>query len=191
MISEKWHARIRQAVQVIEKFADRLWYPEFLGVLSFLDTFIIILPNDGILISSSMLVPKRWFSLGLWVGIGSALGGMALAALVRVHGMPWILEIFPNLTDSKAWTVSLRFFEDYGLLLVFLVALMPVMQHPALILVALSQTAFTKIALVVFAGRLIKYLVLAYVGSHMPRLVKKMWGFKEELKDAGIAVDEP
>lgn len=178
--------KIASFVRWLQGYADRLWYPPLIGLLAALDNLIIIIPNDGLLISSSMLTPKRWFVLALCVAVGSTVGAIVLAALVEYQGLPWILEVYPGLDDTRAWAVSNQFFDNYGLLLVFVVAVTPLMQQPAVILASLANTPLFDLAAVIFAGRIIKFLIMAYVGSHAPRLLKKMWGVKDELRDVGV-----
>jgi len=170
----------------IRLFADRVWYAPFIALLAALDNFIVIIPNDGILISSSMLIPKRWFLYALFVAIGSTVGAIGLASIVEFKGLPWILELYPNVESTKTWHYSNTFFEKYGLYLVFFVAVTPLMQQPAVILASLANTPLLDLALVIFTGRFIKFLIMAYVGSHAPRLLSKLWGVQDELKETGI-----
>jgi membrane protein YqaA with SNARE-associated domain len=188
MISEKIHEKIQSYVKLLQRFTDRIWYPPLIGFLAALDNLIIVIPNDGILISSSMLVPKRWFIFALSLAIGSTVGALVLAALVELQGLPWILEVYPGVSATQTWTISMKFFEEYGLLLVFAVAITPFMQQPAVILASLANTPLAELAGVIFVGRFIKFLVMAYLGSHAPRLLKKMLGLKGELQDAGVKI---
>jgi membrane protein YqaA with SNARE-associated domain len=87
------------------------------------------------------------------------------------------------------WVKTEEFFGKYGLLVVFVVGATPLSQQPIIILAALANTPFAKLAPILFAGRFLKFMLMAYLGSHSPRLLKKMWGVKSELKDAGIKVD--
>lgn len=186
MISTKMHEKIRKSVALLQRFTDRFWYAPLIGLLAALDNLIVIIPNDGILISSSMLIPKRWVLFAVSITVGSTLGAVALALIVRQQGLPWILDVYPGLDMTRTWQLSMDFFESYGLLLVFIVALTPIMQQPAVILASLGHTPIAKLAIIIFAGRLIKYLVFAYLGSHAPKLLKKMWGLREEIEDAGV-----
>lgn len=186
MISEDSHKKIRHYVQILKRYSDRFWYPPFIGFLAALDNIVLLIPNDGILISSSMLTPKRWFVLALTVAIGSTVGALVLAALVELQGLPWILDLVPGVAETKTWTLSMDFFQKYGLLLVFVVAITPLMQQPAVIFASLANTPLVELAAVIFVGRFIKYLIMAYIGSHTPRLLNKMWGVKDELEDAGV-----
>lgn len=171
---------------MLQRYTDRFWYPPLVGFLAALDNLVIIIPNDGILISSSMLIPKRWFMLALSVAVGSTLGALVLAAVVEFQGLPWILDLYPSIGETKIWTLSMEFFEKYGLFLVFAVAITPLMQQPAVILASLANTPLIELAAVIFIGRFIKFLIMAYLGSHAPRILGKLWGIKGELKDAGV-----
>lgn len=188
MSVQSWHANMLKYIKVLQTFADRFWYPPFIALLAALDNIVVIIPNDGILISSSMLIPKRWFIFALSIAIGSTLGAIALASLVEIHGLPWILETYPGLNENKIWSLTLHFFEKYGNLVVFIVALTPIMQHPAVILASLANTPLEELTAIIFSGRFIKFLIMAYVGSHAPRLLKKLWGLKGELQEVGIEV---
>jgi membrane protein YqaA with SNARE-associated domain len=188
MISSKLHQRIKRYVAILQTYADRLWYPPLIAFLAALDNIVIVIPNDGILISSSMLTPKRWFWLALSVTIGSTIGAMALATLIEIQGLPWLLDFYPGVDQTDTWRVTNDFFQVYGLIIVFIVAASPLMQQPAVILASLADTPLPKLAAVVFVGRFIKFLIMAYVGSHAPRLLERMWGLKGELDDVGVQV---
>ena len=170
-------------------FIARPWYAPLIALLSFLDNFLIIIPNDGILISSSMIKPKRWLLFAAAISVGSTLGAIALSMLVQFHGLPWILHVFPTLDQSATWTMTESFFEKYGLIVVFAVAISPLFQQPAIILASMAHTPTLTLMAVVFSGRFIKFLLMAYIASHAPKLLAKMWGVKGELEEVGIHVD--
>lgn len=188
-VSEKLHAKVQTYVQKLEQFADRIWYPPLILLLSALDNLIIIIPNDGILVASSMLVPKRWAIFALSISIGSTLGAVLLSVVVEHQGLPWVQEFFPGIDKSQMWIWTEEFFDRYGLYVVFFIGVSPLMQQPVIILSALANTPLFELAAVIFAGRFIKFNLMAYLGSHSPRLLKKMWGMKSELKDAGIKIE--
>lgn len=187
---QKLHQRITIWIKVLQKFADRIWYAPLIGLLAALDNLIVVIPNDGILISSSMLIPKRWFIFALSVTIGSLLGALFLAALVNMHGLPMILDYYPGAQETKAWAWTQSFFDRYGLMVVFFVAITPLAQQPAIILASLAGTPLSQLAAIIFCGRLIKFLIMAYIGSHAPKLLSRMWGVREELEEAGIQLEK-
>jgi membrane protein YqaA with SNARE-associated domain len=182
MRSKVLKRHIRKKIRHLQLFADRIWYPPLLGFLAALDNLILVIPNDGLLISSSMLTPRKWLSLAISVTIGSTLGALALIAVVKLQGLPWILAFYPGVDQSDIWLWSLDFFQRYGMLLVFFVALTPIAQQPAVILASLAQSPTQELCFVVFSGRLIKFIFLAYLASHTPRLISKLWGVQRELK---------
>ncbi len=189
MIASKMHEKIKAWTAKLEQFADRAWYPPLIGLLAALDNIIIIIPNDGILIASSMLIPKRWLIYAIFITLGSTLGAWMLATLVESQGLPFVLEYFPGINQTAMWIKTDEYFNKYGLLVVFAVAASPLVQQPIVILAALASTPVLKISAVIFAGRLIKFLVMAYLGSHSPKYLKKIWGIKDDLKDAGVKLD--
>lgn len=189
MLLAKFQKKISLLTEFLKKYVDRFWYPPLLGFLAALDNIVIFIPNEGLLISSSMIFPRRWFWLALNVAIGSTYGAIALAILVKYQGLPWILSYYPGINETKTWIWSMELFDQYGLILVFIVALTPVIQQPAIILASLAHTSFVDLAGVIFLGRFIKYLIMAYVGSHAPQLIKRMWGLKGELKDVGVKIE--
>lgn len=189
-MQQKIRNNIQKLIQQLQKYADRLWYPPLIGILAALDNLIVIIPNDGILISSAMLVPKRWTRLALAVTIGSTVGALILAAIIELQGLPWILSIYPGLDDTAIWKSTDSFMQLYGLLVVFVVAVTPLPQQPAVILAALAQTPLIELGLIIFIGRLIKFLIMAYLGSHAPRILYKLWGVKDELGEVGVKIDK-
>lgn len=184
----KIRKNIEASVQFLQRFTDRIWYPPLIGFLALIDSFIIIVPTDGLLISSAMLKPKSWIYLSFCISVGSTIGAMILFHLIQTHGLPWILEIYPGINQGRMWLWSESFFLKYGLLLVFFVAATPLMQQPTIILASLAHTPFMPMLLVLFFGRLLKNLIMSYISSHSPRLISKMWGVQGELDEVGIHV---
>lgn len=189
MLAPKLHDKIRSYVTKLEKFADRSWYPPLIGILAALDNLVIVIPNDGILVASSMLIPKRWLIFAVCVAIGSTIGAMILSSVVQLQGLPWILDYYPGINETEMWNVTEKFFDEYGLLLVFAIGASPIMQQPVVILAGLANTPLLTLAAAIFSGRMLKFAVMAYLGSHSPKMLKKIWGLKDELKDAGVKID--
>lgn len=188
MGSDKHHKYLRIQIKKLQRHTDKKWFAPLLGFLACLDNIIVVIPTDGLLVSSSMLIPKKWFTFALNVSVGSMLGAMALASIVELQGLPWLLNHYPDLDQSKSWVLSQEFFENYGLLFVFLVSLSPLMQQPAVILAALANTPLYKLALVVFFGRFFKFMLFAYIASHSPKYLKKLWGMKGELDEVDVKI---
>lgn len=183
----KW---ISNTVSLLQRFANRSWYPSVVGGLAALDNIILVIPNDGILISSSLLTPKRWWQLTLWTAIGSTLGALLLCLLVRTYGFDLILQFFPTIEQNSTWQWTVKFFDQYGLLLVFFVAVAPVAQQPAVVLAALAHIPLPALLATIFVGRLIKFAIMSWVASHTPKLLTKLWGVRSEMKEVGLDLNQ-
>lgn len=177
---------ITHAVKLLQYYIDRIWYLPLLSLLAILDNFLVVIPTDGILISSSMLKPHKWLYFSLFVGIGSAIGALILAYIIQLYGIQVVETMFPDIQSSSAWIRTQKFFDEYGLWLLFAVAATPFTQQPAIILAVLAGIPLVQIFLVSLAGRTLKFIIMAYVGSHAPHLLKKLWGVRDELKEVGI-----
>ena len=175
-------------IRRLQAFADRIWFSPFIALLAALDNIVVFIPTDGILISSSMLKSRRWLIYATFVAAGSTLGAMALAYLVEDHGLPALLQHYPGLNETETWKTVEHYFREYGLLCLFLVSVTPLMQQPAVLIASLAATPYYKLAVVIFAGRFLKYLLLSYLGSHTPKLLAKLWGVQGELDEVGIKV---
>lgn len=180
------NAWIRRQVLRMEAFSDRPWYPFLIGFLAGVDNLVIVVPTDGILISSILLQPRRWVRMSFAIMLGSSLGALVLAWLIQTHGLPLIENYYPSLLQTSSWVWTEYLFDNYGLLVLFAVAATPVMQHPAIVLTALSGTGLGSIFLVVIAGRTLKYAFLGYVSAKTPALLGRLWGVRKELEEVGV-----
>lgn len=184
-MKEKFHAFLKW----VQHYSDRPWYPEFIGVLAALDYWILILPTDGLVISGVIFSPKRWLRYAIMIPILSTIGAVTFAIFIGEQGLPYIQTRWPGIETTAVWMWTETFFDQYGLLVVFLIAATPFAQHPAIMIAALAQSPYPKIALAVFLGRLLKYVILCWVASHAPKLLNKLWGFKSEMKEAGVLAE--
>jgi membrane protein YqaA with SNARE-associated domain len=182
----KLQERLKGWFTTLQKYADRWWYAPVIGLLAAADLFLVVIPTDGLLIGAVMLSPRRWIYSALMVSLGSALGCVALAHLIQVHGMPFLLSIVPGIQANSTWTWTNELMDKWGTWAVFLVALSPMMQHPAIALAALAGMPLANIAGFAFAGRILKYLMLAYLGTHAPGVLGKFWGLQHELEEVGL-----
>lgn len=159
------------------------WYPYLIGVLVAADSFLLIVPTDAMTVSAVILEPKKWIRYGMLVAISSTIGAVILAALVDFYGIDFIHSFFPGLEETKMWIWTDEFMQSYGLLVVFVVAVTPLTQPPSVILAALSHLPLSQISIAIFLGRTIKYLLIAWVSSHAPKLLGKMWGLRKEIEE--------
>jgi membrane protein YqaA with SNARE-associated domain len=182
--------RVQSFVRMLQRYGYRWWYAPLVSLLAFADAFVVVIPTDGLLVSAVMLAPRRrWIYSCLIVTLGSAAGAWALAALLEVHGLPFLLELQPGLDHSPVWAWTNRLMDDWGGWALFLVSLSPIMQHPAVALAAIAGMPLTEVFMIVFLGRALKYGLLSWIASHTPKMLGRLWGMKEELEAVGVATD--
>jgi len=183
MLIDRYHEIARKLISTIQKFVNRIWFGPLLIFLSMCDSLIVVIPTTGIMVSSTIVQRKRWWEFGVYVAIGSALGAFIIVLLTKYYGLEKLTLLVPSLTTSSIWKWTLYFFKQYGLLVVFIVGLMPFSQQPALILATLSNISLTPLVVVIICSRLIKFPFIAYLASHAPKFLRKIWGIKFELED--------
>ncbi|MBY0415893.1 MAG: hypothetical protein K2Q18_17100 [Bdellovibrionales bacterium] len=181
----RYQRLLQVQIRRLQKYTNRKWYLPLVSLLSLLDNFLIVIPNDGILISSSMISPKKWHKFAVAIAIGSSIGAIILAYFVEIHGLPFILDLYPGIEGGQIWKWTEKFLEHYGLLFVLIVGLTPVMQQPVVILASLANIPLLDLGLAVFISRLIKFLVMAYIASFAPGYLRHFWGARKELEMVG------
>ena len=164
---------LKQQTDHLKKFSGQTWYPLLIGLLSFLDVFLIIVPSDSILLSSTLLNPKRWLTFAIYMTIGSTLGLLILVLILEYNGIESILNYYPALKNSTSWLWTQKFFGAYGLILVFVIAATPLAQQPSVILAVLAGISTLPLITVIFLGRLLKFVLISYVAVKAPKYIEK------------------
>lgn len=172
----------QQWLRRVESYVEKPWYPALLGFLAFIDYFIILIPTDGLLITSIMAAPRRWLSIGIAVSIGTTLGAAAFAITVHHLGNPFIDWLTPGIREHALWRASDGWVDKHGLWAMFGIAAMPIFQHPAIAIAALAQMPLTKMILAVFAGRSLKYFAFSWLSSHAPHYLFKFKSVRKEVE---------
>lgn len=170
-------------VHQLRLYSKFWWYPYLIGLLVAVDSFILIVPTDAMTVSAVMLEPKKWIRYAMLVAISSSIGAILLAVMVDFYGMDFIHAVFPGLDQTRMWQWTDEFMGSYGLLVVFAIAVTPLTQPPSIILAALSHMPLAYIFLAILLGRSIKYLLIAWISTHAPRLLGKMWGLRKEIEE--------
>ena len=159
------------------------WYPFALGLAAIADHFVLVIPMDGLTIGSIFLAPKRWFRLSLGTALGSVVGGALLAYLIQIYGITILDWAIPSIQTKPLWLMTDRWVDQYGLWVLFVTALLPVPQHPAIAIEALSGAGFSEILGVLLIGRLLKYFFFGYLASHAPEKLLRFRAIRGELED--------
>jgi membrane protein YqaA with SNARE-associated domain len=171
--------KIIDAVKKLERFIDCWWYAPLLSTLILADFFVGFIPSDAIVISSTLLRPKRWILYFVMASLGAALGAFLLALAAHDFGEPllkWIMGVTPF--NSTSWHQVESWLEHWGLLGLAFIALGPLPQQPPIIFCALARMPVPEIVLAILIGRSLRYAGLAAVASFAPywiNALRKRW----------------
>lgn len=163
---------------------NQAWYGPLLALLAAVDYFIVVIPTDGLLISSSIAAPRRWFQFALWLAIGSVLGGVAFSFLVSLYGNGFLIWIFPTIRENQYWILSDKWMNLYGSWAVFFVTALPILSHPILAIAALMKVSIRDITVALLCGRIIKYGVFSWLASHAPQYLFRLKSLRKEADEA-------
>ena len=154
--------------------SNKWWFVPALGALSALDAYLVILPNEAILMGAVTALPKRWFICALAATIGSAIGAASVAWLVA-FGSTQIMHLFhaDKLMHTRAWLESAHEIRHHGLWGLALISFSPLPQHAAVIIAGLGKMKIRKVFFAVLIGRFPKYAGLAYLAAKSPAKLKK------------------
>ena len=158
----------------LSKLADHWWYIPLVALLAALDSYLVIIPNEALLISAAIGRPKRWFQVALCGTLGSTLGAVSLAAITSAYGEKFIKYIFPNVIDSKQWIQSAAYIHNHGFWGLALVSLSPLPQQAAVIIVGLAHMPLGYVFTAVFLGRFPKYIFFCWAAVHAQKILLKV-----------------
>ena len=99
---------------------------------------------------------------------------------MRERGLEYLNETFPMLLSSPAWAKATGLMQSYGLGGMLLVSCMPIILHPVIAFGMLTGLSNTTILAIVMTGRTIKYLIMGWVTSNAPGMLK-FFGIKGSL----------
>lgn len=139
-------------------------------LLGVIDSLGVPLPGamDGLVLYIAVKEPHRAYFTALMAVVGSLAGNVALFWAAR-HGGRWLLRGEPSTSSSKGQKFQ-TWFARYGLLTVFIPAVVPFVPLPLKVFVVSAgalRTSAAKFIAVVLAARLMRYFGEAYLGIQL------------------------
>lgn len=163
--AKKWFDRVSQSRHM-------LW---ILGTLSFLETIIIPVPIEVVLIPLMAANKYR-----IWMLASVAMTGCLLASLVGYGvGMvlfqsigTWFIE---SMNMQNAYQQFQLFFDDYGFIAILTLGILPIPFQVAMITAGLSAYPIHLFVLATVISRGIRYYGLAWLVRRFGSRVEGMW----------------
>lgn len=146
--------------------------PLIAAALTFASTFTMSSPATFVIITAVLLARSRWQAIVLQSAFASGVAGMLLFLLFRHLGWEQLQAQFPDLQASAHWQRAVNWIEAWGMPALFVMAAMPLPQAPAIILMAIGDHGWAGVLLAIFAGKIVKYGVVAWVTATFPARVQ-------------------
>ncbi len=158
--------RFLHACKRLPSYTEKVWFAPLVALLAFLDFFIFIVPLDPIVVGAFLAAPKRRFRVAWMTALGSTLGAVGFALLIRHQGMDFLNSFAPGILEND-WARTLgHWIQDYGFWALAGSAAVPIYQHPAVALAALSPLPMIWIFWGMLLGRAIKFSAYALLTQH-------------------------
>lgn len=125
-------------------------------------------PVTAVVVPAVLLVPKRRVSIAMTTALGSAIGATLLVVVFHHLGWAQAYQRFPELVTHKTWREVVAWVSNYGPGALFLIAVSPLPQTPALIFFAIARQDYFVVFVAMLCGKVIKYGLFAWAASRFP-----------------------
>ena len=138
-------------------------------LFSMLESIIIPVPVDPLLVATVLARPAKWIRLVISCTIASVIGGgigWALGALLGI-GVEEILAILPaHLAAPSAFAAVQEGFVEFGMLLVFIGAFSPLPYKVIAVSAGIAGFALVPFLLISALGRGLRFAIVAGIARH-------------------------
>lgn len=132
----------------------------FLCLTSFIEAIFFPIPPDVMLIPMSMSKPNKAAKLALYTALASALGGIVGYGL-GYFATDWVQIQVANFGYQNHWHKAISWFEQWGILVVFVAGFSPIPYKVFTICAGVLQMAFFPFVVTAFISRAARFLLVA------------------------------
>jgi len=138
-------------------------------VFAVLESIIIPIPADPLLVATVLARPSRWIRLTIACTLASVIGGgigWALGAFLGL-GVEEILQLLPQTVAApEAFAAVQQGFVSWGILLVFIGAFSPLPYKVIAVSSGMAGFALIPFLLVSLIGRGLRFMIVAGIARH-------------------------
>lgn len=146
------------------------------GALSLGGTMTAAYPVTAIVTPAALLSPLRWRQISLISAVGSAFGATMLVLIFHHLGWQQLFEHYPQFSANPAWHRVMGLAMQDGIPALFLIAISPLPQTPALIFFGIAEQNYIGVFAAMLAGKVLKYGLFAWLAAHFPERFKGVFG---------------
>ncbi|ABM41703.1 hypothetical protein Ajs_1504 [Acidovorax sp. JS42] len=155
-------------VSALTRGADRPAFPLLVAAVAVATTLSMSVPFASLLVAAVLMAPTRWRSIALCSSLGAALGAAVLYLVFHHLGWARVFAAYPDVVRSTAWADATRWLARYGVVSLLVIASLPLPLTPALMFAAISRLPVAEVLLALWVGKLVKYLVYAWLTANFP-----------------------
>ena len=160
-------------IRTLTRRADKPVFPMMVAVVAFVAALSMSVPFAPLLGLAVLMVPGRWKSITIMSSLGAALGASLLYLAFHHLGWAGLLASYPDVVRSRAWSDATRWFSNYGVVALLVLAATPLPLTPALMIASISRLPVMEVLLALWLGKLVKYTAYAWLVSAFPSQVLK------------------
>lgn len=154
--------------RAISHLCETTSFGPFLALLAFLTSVTMSLPFTTIIVPATLAAPQRWRVIAAYGASGSALGATLLVTGFHHLGWARLHELFPAMLTNPLWSEVTMWTAQWGIAALFVIALSPLPETPALIFCAIADLSTLGVLSAVAAGKGAKYGLLAALIARFP-----------------------
>ncbi len=136
----------------------------WLCLVSFIEAIFFPIPPDVMLIPMSMSKPQSALKFAFYTALASAVGGMIGYGL-GYYAFDYVQEYIVKLGYQSQWDKAISWFEQWGILVVFVAGFSPIPYKIFTIASGVMQMAFLPFVLTAFISRFARFLVVAKLAA--------------------------
>lgn len=160
---------IRQQYDIIIRVAATRLAVLGLYIFAALESIIIPIPADPLLVATVLAQPKRWRQLALGCTLASVIGGVvgwALGKFLSPYLHEWLAMLPETLAAPAAFDVVEVGFAKFGIFLVFLGAFSPLPYKVIAVSAGIGGFGLLPFILTSFIGRGLRFVVVAGIAKN-------------------------
>lgn len=138
------------------------------ALVSFGGTLTAAYPVTAVVLTAVLMAPRRWLWVSLACATGSGLSGGLIMLIAHLLGYHEVHALLPEITTGDTWAQASTWINQYGLWTIFAVGASPLPQMPLLIFYGVVDERIIEAALALWAGKVLKYGVVAWIAQHFP-----------------------
>ncbi|MEI7970695.1 MAG: hypothetical protein WCJ69_17080 [Betaproteobacteria bacterium] len=152
----------------LRRAADSRGFLAACAALAWLGTVTGTFPATAVVVPAALLLPRRWSAITLSAALGSAAGATMLVVAFHFLGWKILHGNYPDMATHEGWRQVIHWVETFGVIGLFVVAISPLPQTPALAFFGIARHDYALVFVAILAGKALKYGLFAWAATRFP-----------------------